>query len=124
MNYSYDPTEEVLICSFPEKVDANIANKIAQELKKKLDSLIGAEQNSESFRAVFDLSNTDYASSLFLRVVVMTANRLSKGKMEIKGASRFIRDLFKTSGLEQFIELSSSKTKEAKIYYPRINYEP
>ena len=48
----------------------------------------------------------------------MTANRLNKGKMEIKGASRFIRDLFKTSGLEQLIEISSSNTEKVKIYYP------
>ena len=35
MNYSYDPAEEVLICSFPEKVDANIANKNSAGIKGK-----------------------------------------------------------------------------------------
>ncbi len=122
MNINYDLSKEVLEFSFPKKIDANVANKVATEIENKLDELIGIEKSSKSLKVIFDLSNTDYASSLFLRVVVMTANRVDKGNMEIKEANQFIRDLFKTSGIGQFIKISKSAAEKIKVYYPPAEF--
>ena len=106
MKYINTQSDQTLTCTFEKNIDANVANTASKEIKNKLDELIGINNKSNDLKIVFDLSNTDYASSLFLRVVVMTANRISKDNFIITNANQFIRDLFKTSGLEKFIALT------------------
>ncbi len=118
MNFNYDPSKELLTCVFLVKIDTDAANKIANQIKDEIDELVGVKEKSESLKVIFDLSETDYASSLFLRVVLMTANRLGKGNFEVLGANQFIRDLFKTSGIDQFIKITKLGTEKIKIHHP------
>ena len=118
MKFNYNPAENLLICEFDERIDANVANESTKIINAKLDELLNGEKHSDTMKIEFDLNVTDYASSLFLRVVVMTANRVAKGNIIVKNANQFISDLFKTSGLDRFIEVSNTEEEIQKFPPP------
>ena len=122
VEFNYDQAENQLTCKFGEKVDANAANESSKIIKDKIDELIGINQKSDKLKIVFDLKDTDYASSLFLRVVVMSANRIDNKNFCINEPNQFIRDLFKTSGLEQFVNIKVSKSEVIAKYYPSAEF--
>jgi anti-anti-sigma regulatory factor len=58
---------------------------------------------ASDLKLVFDLEKVQYASSVFLRIVVMAAKRVKKGNFAVSGASPFARDMLKTAALEQLL---------------------
>ena len=120
--FDYDANEKKLTCTFGEKIDANTANEESKHIKNKIDEIIGVNAKSSDLKIVFDLHKTDYASSLFLRVVVMSANRIEPKKFYINEPNQFIRDLFKTSGLEQFVNIISNSSEKIKKHYPSAEF--
>jgi acetyl-CoA synthetase len=117
LDFEFSAPSNTLTCSFGKKLDANITNELSSQMKSKIDEIIGKDKKSDDLKIIFELKNTDYISSLFLRLVVMTAGRVSKNNFQVKNVNQFISDLFKTSGLDQFIELTNAVEKIEK-YYP------
>jgi anti-anti-sigma factor len=113
--------KNILICIFEKRIDANIANEVSSKIKLKIDELVGQNTNSDNLKIIFDLKNTDYVSSLFLRVVVITAHQLNNDNFTIINANQFVKDLFKTSGLDKFIH-GINTVEQIKKYHPPKNF--
>ena len=117
IEFQYSASNSTLICKFGEKLDANVANELSKLMKEKIDDVL-QNVSKEKLLIVFDLKKTDYASSLFLRVVMMSAARIEKGNLTVINANQFIKDLFKTSGLGKFIKMESDTVEEIPTYEP------
>ncbi|MCP4176450.1 MAG: acetate--CoA ligase [bacterium] len=121
LNFHYSQTSNTLNCIFGKSLDANVSDGISSEIKQKIDRLIASDKHSDNLKIIFDFKNTDYISSLFLRTVVTTAHQIKKGDFIITNANQYIQDLFKTSGLDKFIQINRT-TEQIKKYYPSKNF--
>ena len=72
---------------------------------------------------MFDLEKTEYVSSVFLRVVLMTAKQIKPGLLKVAKANQFVKDLFRTSGLDQLLKASGGEI-ESVMQESRVFMQP
>ncbi|MEW6356533.1 MAG: acetate--CoA ligase [Planctomycetota bacterium] len=121
IEFVYDSSKESLVCAFPARMDSPECSEAFDLIFAKLSELSGPKP-SPSFKVVFDLAKTDYASSSFLRIVVMTAKKIAKGNFSVANSKPFIRDLFRTAGLEQWLaqggDIETVTEEDGRVFPP------
>ncbi len=88
-----------LVCSFKGRMDAHKSAEIEELL---FDTVLKA-----SAHVIFDLKDTEYVSSAFLRICVKTA-RAAKGRLKIINLSVANMNVFKMTGLDRIFDLESA----------------
>jgi len=116
---NYIPDKKLIAISFPKTLDATDLNTLAKKLKEEIDKILGTDVISEDLKIVFDLQETDYVSSFFLRTVVMTAKRVKKGNFSIVNANQFILNLFKMSSMDKVVKIVATEEVIEKYYPPK-----
>jgi len=91
------------------KLDSNTSG----ELHGHLDELIeGGAQ-----KLLIDLSGVDFVSSAGLRVLLMTAKRLSgDGGLRISGLNESVNEVFEISGLSAVFDLFATEAEAAQDF--------
>jgi len=119
----YNSDTEVLTFKFKEaRLDASVITQIQKTIADKLTDMA---DKLDGMKIVFDLEKVDYLSSLFLRIVVMTAKKVKKGNFSITNTNQFIRNLIKLTGFEQWLDQSSEiicSMSESRRFSPASSF--
>ncbi len=99
---SFDSSSRTLTFVFRGRLNSNICTKNDSEIESAIE-LILKENPPQTVSIIFDISQVDYVSSLFLRTVIKSAQEVPKGKFKLTGANQFVKKMIQTSGLEIFI---------------------
>ena len=125
VDFSFDAARNQLTCLFAGKYLSDKCPPVAEAIEKNLAGLIGPAapgKPDEKLKIVFDLEKTEFLSSVFLRIVLMTAKRVKKGNFTLAKANPFIRELVRSSGLDQLLADTSysieSHLRETRAFPP------
>ena len=110
VEFHLDAAGGVLTCRFSGDMNSTNCAEADRIIDEKLAEVFRGTtlKAGPSFRIVFDLKGVEYASSTFIRVVVKAAKRVQKGNFTITNPTQFIADLFKTVGLDKWLDRSTS----------------
>ncbi|MFC1454453.1 acetyl-coenzyme A synthetase N-terminal domain-containing protein, partial [Verrucomicrobiota bacterium] len=125
IDLKFDAANNQLTCLFAGKYLSNSCPPVAKKIEKKLTELVGAHvpgKVDENLKIIFDLEKVEFLSSVFLRIVLMTAKRVKKGNFSLVKANPFIRELIRSSGLDQLLADTSysieSHLRETRVFEP------
>jgi len=124
VEFLYDDPGKILVCQFAENMNTENCSEADRLINEKLADCTGREKGmalDESFKIVFDLANINYASSTFLRIVLMMVKRVGKGNFTITNTNQFIRDMFKMAALDQLLDQTQDiecLMRETRIFPP------
>ena len=120
IGFKHDAGSGIFTCVFSGDMKSDNCSDVARELEAKLGELKVGGKLPDSLRIVFDLEKTDFVSSVFLRVVLMMAKRVKPGHFEVVKANPFVKDLFRSSGLDQLLKASDggidSVMQESRVF--------
>jgi len=120
ITFNYDSENKTLTCQFAANMDSRNCSEAIEILRDKLAELIPSDR-PETQNVLFDLTGVDYASSLFLRMVLMTVKRVHKDHFSIINENQFIADMFKTAALDQLLNRSGNiecHLQETRVFPP------
>jgi anti-anti-sigma factor len=108
VNFEYDPSEKRLTCYFSGKLDTNVCQELGTLISQKLSSLpkTGDPAFLPEDSIVFDLKETTFISSTFIRICMQAYRQAQKGKFSIINSTPFIKKTFKISGLDEMLRVS------------------
>lgn len=107
VDFSFATDAATLTCRFTGSFKSDNCAAIMATVEHAL-APHGGEKLPAGFKVVFDLEKTDYLSSVFIRLVLMTAKRVAAGHFTLANPNPFVRELIRTSGLDQLIMAGSS----------------
>jgi len=105
---NYNDTEKILTCSFPDRLDTNASQVIGEEINNTIGSIPELNGPPETIapRIVFDMKDTSFISSSFIRICVATAKKMPAGHFSIRNCDPFIKKTFKISGLDIILNVT------------------
>ena len=108
MEYLYDETRRELICHFIGDISSTHCPEVVKALNDALQ--VSFKENAPArlptdAHVVFDLARSEYISSDFMRVVLVTAKKCAPGHFTVANPNPFVRELFRTSGLDNFLQM-------------------
>ncbi len=120
IDFKFDSNNNELTILFQEeRMDSASAQEATKLVKKYLEDFLGENTAlKDSLKLSFDLQKVSYISSLFLRLIGLAARFVPKGNLSVINANQFIRDLFRTSGMETALNISGSETDTCKSIQP------
>ncbi|HBM16374.1 MAG TPA: hypothetical protein DD381_08560 [Lentisphaeria bacterium] len=96
----YSKTDELLSFKFLEKkLDWNISPSLLETVKSELDKIVGQDKKSDTLKVVFDMAESEYISSAFIRIICMTLNRLNSKNFTIINTNSCIKKILQECGL-------------------------
>ncbi|NOZ21461.1 MAG: STAS domain-containing protein [Planctomycetes bacterium] len=87
-----------LYCAFSGRLDSTLCAGIETPLMEKV---IAAD-----LPVVFDMTDVEFVSSSFLRLVIQTAKKVGRGNLFLPHLSESVRQVFLISGLDEQLGLS------------------
>ena len=105
MQIIYDKTTFTYKFIFEKNLDAAITMKISESINKKIGEIIKDNLNTQTVKVIFDIEKTVYVSSLFLRVIVSSANKIGKDNFYINKPDPFIKKVFSITGVTHFVQI-------------------
>lgn len=125
VDFVFDPANQTLTCKFAGELNSKTCADLAPLMDRKLAEVIpdaSAKTPSKTVRVIFDLEQAPYVSSVFLRIVLLTARKVTHGNFSVVKACPFVKDLFRSSGLEQLLRDPSgnieSTLHESRVFPP------
>lgn len=129
VEFEYDRQNQQLTCLFAGHLKSENCTELSESVEAKLAEFGGAGPKGKcdsAFKIVFDLANVEYMSSSFIRVVLLTARRVEKGHLSITRANPFVREIIRTSGLDQLVSAPSSEIEsvlhETRVFPPPAGF--
>lgn len=96
----YEQKDGQLICRFDEELSTLACSQIAGELSRRIAEV----SQDANIKVVFDLADTSYIASAFLRLCVNHAKAL-KERFCIVNADQNIKDVFDIAGLTEVLSV-------------------
>ncbi|MDR2407787.1 MAG: STAS domain-containing protein [Bacteroidales bacterium] len=87
----YEQIEGTLFCRFSNKMDTITCAQVKDELANQINSAL---QANSDLKIVFDLSETTYIASSFLRLCIQYYKLVGKERFAIVNVSDNIREVF------------------------------
>jgi len=122
MDLQYDATATHLTARFSGKFSSDNCPPLARAIDDKLKEIGAGGKLPEGLRVTFDLAEAEYLSSVFLRIVLLTAKKVRKGNFALARANPFVQDLVRSSGLDSLL-VDTSSTIESVLHESRL-YPP
>ena len=125
MEHAFDGGRKELTCHFAGDIKSSNCEEAAKALGEALAAAFGEGALPADARVTFDLGRTEYVSSDFMRVVLRTAKRLAPGNFAVEHANPFVKELFRTSGLDNFLRDAGaieSRMAETRAYAPPAGF--
>jgi len=124
MSCEYDLDHGCLTCRFGRHINSGNCSQISKDLAARLSA--ASQGGGEPIRdVVFELAQTDYVSSVFIRLVMTTLKKMGKEHFRVGNMNPFIKDLFATSGLDQLLGSDSSiqcMMHEIRVFPPSASF--
>ena len=128
LQHAFDADRSELTCFFAGDLKSSNCPELARALNDTLAATLGldpAGQPPPGASVVFDLSRADYVSSDFMRIVLQTAKKLQAGAFAVANPNPFVRELFRTSGLDHFLRADAaieSNMSETRVFPPSDSF--
>ncbi len=106
-----------LVYCFIGKMDTEISTKLSEFVVEKLKYSLSKEFDKNTAKVIFDLNETTFVSSFFLRVCFVALKEIAPGNFSIINASQQVNSILKMSGLEKVTKILN-KEEDVKIFYP------
>jgi len=103
---NFYPDINLLTCSFAGRMDGERSSEAEKIIRAKLGEIGGDSEDLTTLRIDFDLAEVTYVSSGFFRICIALAKEVEKGNFSVINTSPFVSKIFKTSGLEQILNVS------------------
>ncbi len=118
----YDEAAKHLTCLFSGQFASANCPPCAQAIEQKLKAIAAGGKLPDGLKITFDLAQAEYLSSVFLRIVLLTAKRVPKGRFALVRPNPFVQELIRTSGLDSLLLDSAahieSVMRESRIFPP------
>ncbi|MBP5275032.1 MAG: STAS domain-containing protein [Abditibacteriota bacterium] len=92
----FSEKDGTLICTFEGLLNTVACNEMDADLKEHVENTTGD--------VIFDLADTDYIASSFLRLCIFTAKAVGTERFNIINTKKEIYDIFEMSGLDDLIK--------------------
>lgn len=100
---SHKENENVLMVSFKGRMDGLSVKEIEPKL---IQELITISEGKSGLKVVFDMAETEYIASSFIRMCVAAAKDLPEGNFSITNTNPLIKKTFKIAGLETVLNVT------------------
>ncbi|MFA6584418.1 MAG: STAS domain-containing protein [Elusimicrobiaceae bacterium] len=91
-------TGETITCTFPARVETTVCMQYQAEVEP--------EVLNAGKPVVFDMKDTEYICSAFLRICIAASQKLGKEKFSVIHTNSFVHKVFHVAGLENLIRIS------------------
>ena len=85
-----------IYCRFEESLNANVCADVVPVLADQIETALA---RTPGIKVVFDLSETRYIASAFLRLCVLYHKKVGKGNFRIENISEDVQSVFHSTGL-------------------------
>ncbi len=102
VDFSFDSSSRTMTFVFRGRLNSDTCTKNDPDIESAIDRIL-KENPPQTVSIIFDIGQVDYVSSLFLRVVIMAARKVAKGKFKLTGATPLVRKMIEISGLDRLI---------------------
>jgi len=97
---NFEETNDTVYCRFDGNLNTTVCADIAPTLAERIDAALA--QHPE-VNVVFDLKDTPYVVSAFLRLCVLYCKKVGKERFRVENASEDVRNIFDIAGLTGFL---------------------
>ncbi|MDD4004549.1 MAG: STAS domain-containing protein [Elusimicrobiaceae bacterium] len=87
-----------LVCTFPSRVETTVCQQYQHDVENEVLASSGP--------VVFDLRDTEYICSAFLRICLAAVQKLGKDRFEVVNTAPFVQKVFHLAGLDSLVKLS------------------
>lgn len=101
---NFTENEKELCCYFGGVMDTTTCDRIAPLLKERVQKTL---PKNPRCRLVFDLENTQYITSAFLRLCVLYHSQFGRERFSILNLNENVKKVFEVSGLVGIMDLTS-----------------
>jgi acetyl-CoA synthetase len=125
VEFQYEASTHVLTCRFAGDMNSQTCSQAAELVEEKLAAVAGSPRPEAPSRVVFDLEKVEYASSVFLRIVVKTAKKVGKGNFSITNTNPFIKEMIRVAGLDHWLAQSADikcAQQESPVFPPPASF--
>lgn len=95
-----------LVCRFGPELNGASCEKFILELMEKVETAL--EKNPE-LELEFDLRETNYITSAFLRICIVHLKKMGRDKFHLSNLNETVRNSFTSSGLLEIMSLVSQR---------------
>jgi hypothetical protein len=106
VNFEFNTDTYLLTCFLKGKFGAEVNDSFATQLSEKIGECSIALPDPGVLKICFDLTNTVFISSSFIRICMITERKLLPGHFSIVNAIPVIKKTFKIAGLDEVLHVS------------------
>ncbi len=114
LDFVYRDQTTTLQCSFSGPFRSEDCSAVSAAIERQIEAIGTPGTLPPGFRITFDLEKASYISSSFLRIVLITAKKVRPGHFGVDRASPFVRELLRSSGLDQLLADTSGVIETAQ----------
>jgi len=106
VHFEFNPATNTLTCFLKGKFGADVNDSFAAQLSVKMEESSMALPDPGALKICFDLANTVFISSSFIRICMITSRKVSPGHFSIVNAIPVIKKTFMIAGLDELLHVS------------------
>ena len=96
----FDENNDTIYCRFAGNLNTTTCAEVSSALSEHVDSAL---TRILDIKVVFDLANTHYVASSFVRLCVLYCKKVGKDRFRVENASVEIRNVFDIVGLTDLL---------------------
>ena len=99
----FEETNDTIYCRFGENMNTIVCAEAAPVLAERIDTVLARTPGGN---VVFDLKETRYICSGFLRLCILHGKKAGKERFRVENASDEVRNVFNMTGLTSLMSPS------------------
>jgi anti-anti-sigma regulatory factor len=106
IDFEFVADDQTLTCLLKGRFSADVNDSFHAQLMQQIDTISSGLSDPTLLKVRFDLRNTVFISSSFIRVCMITSRKLKPGHFSIVNAIPVIKKTFKIAGLDEALNVS------------------
>lgn len=106
VNFEFNTENQTLLCHLKGKFGADVNDSFALQLDQRMEECRKVLPVAGALKVQFDLKNTTFISSSFIRICMITSRNVSQDHFSIVNAIPVIKKTFKIAGLDVVLNVS------------------
>ena len=104
--FTFNTVDNTLLCILKGRFGADTTGSFSDRLTAKIIECRKSMDDPALLKVCFDLNNTVFISSSFIRICIMVSRTVSPGHFSIINAIPMIKKTFKIAGLDVVLKVS------------------